>query len=288
MHFYKKKNTFKPKLKICNTSNNRVWFNKNFKFINFYNYRRKIMLKRNIYFKRYFLKSRNIKWTFTRRFMYWNSRRKINYISKRYKSRRKHNFYKNFLSSKQQLKKFYGKIKEKNFIKLFIKNWYARKKWRQHNFFFSLERRLDVILYRLRVLPTIYTCNQYITFNGLLVNNVLCKRPHFNANVGDIISFIWEHWYFFFSTYLAKLYYRKLGFFVNKRRNLKKFKLKFLKSLMSTKKGKYKFLVYDNIFLHKRFNALKKRIIFLENKKKKKKLVFLQNIIFYIKKKILF
>lgn len=258
---YKKRNTFKPKLKICYTTKNRVWFNKNSKFINFYNFRRRIILKRNRFYKRYFLKSKNIKWTLTRRFMYWNSLNKIRSKLKRNKNRKKHNFYKDSLYSKQQLKKFYGKTKEKDIIKLFIKNWYSNKKWRQYNFFFSLERRLDIILYRLRFLPTIYSCNQYITFNGLLVNDILYKRPHLNTSVGDIISFRLKHWSLFFSIYENKLQHRKLGFMINKKRNLKKFSLAFFKIFNNIKKKRYQFSYNDirtNLIIKNKINFRKK------------------------------
>lgn len=257
------KRVFRPKLKICYKTNNKIWFNKNSKFIYFYNFRRRIPLKRNRFFKRFFLKSKNIKWTLTRRFMYWGALNKITYKKKKRINKSKYNIYKDSLHSKQQLKKFYGKLKEKQILKYFIKSWYSNKKWKQLNFFFSMERRLDVILYRLRFLPTIYSCNQYITYNGLCVNNTLKKRPNLKINIGDIISFpSFYHWLLFFVLHKDKLEHRLLGHRINKNRDLFKFKKTFIKLLKYLKFKKFKRFSnkIEYQFLHKRIlNKIKKK-----------------------------
>ena len=100
-------------------------------------------------------------------------------IRRRYRD----NFY-----AKQQLKIFYGKQKELRFSK-FFKNHLNSLARRNLSFSASLERRADIVLFRLRVLPTIYACQQYIHHYGLLINERKEKSPYANLTPGDVISF---------------------------------------------------------------------------------------------------
>jgi ribosomal protein S4 len=93
---------------------------------------------------------------------------------------------------KQQLKAFHGKFKEKVFRKNFQK-YLSSGANRNRSFFASLERRLDVFFFRMRLLPTIFACNQYILQHGLLVNDGVNCSPNTILRVGDIVSLNRKH-----------------------------------------------------------------------------------------------
>jgi len=100
----------------------------------------------------------------------------------RYKGKYSVIFYK-----KQQVRFFYGKVKEKAFRKLFYSHKMAIST-RTHSFFSVLESRFDVFFFRIRLLPTIFACHQYIHYNGLEVNGKIECSPHALIRIGDIIS----------------------------------------------------------------------------------------------------
>jgi ribosomal protein S4 len=100
--------------------------------------------------------------------------------------------YRDSFYNKQQLRLFYGKIKETRF-RSFYKKYLINSVNRNRSFFASLERRIDTIFFRSRLLPTIFACNQYIHHYGLRVNNKLEYSPHILLNPGDIISISKTH-----------------------------------------------------------------------------------------------
>jgi len=52
----------------------------------------------------------------------------------------------------------------------------------------ALEQRLGMVMFRMRLLPTVYACNQLIRHHGILVNNVLISLPSFRVKIGDFVS----------------------------------------------------------------------------------------------------
>lgn len=54
----------------------------------------------------------------------------------------------------------------------------------------GLESRLDRILFRRRLRPTIYTCHQFIRHQGICVNGGLEHSPHAQIRLGDTISLV--------------------------------------------------------------------------------------------------
>jgi hypothetical protein len=95
--------------------------------------------------------------------------------------------YRDRFYKKQQVRYFYGKIKENAFRNLF-RNHRLSVSTRSHSFFSILESRLDIIFFRIRFLPTIFACHQYIHYQGLEVNGQLEFSPRANVRVGDMIS----------------------------------------------------------------------------------------------------
>jgi len=82
---------------------------------------------------------------------------------------------------------FYGKIKENNFRNFFQK-YSFKSSTNNHYFYVAIENRLDMIFFRLRLLPTIYSCNQLIHHHGLLVNDKLKTSPNYIVQIADIVS----------------------------------------------------------------------------------------------------
>lgn len=129
-------------------------------------------------FKRYFMVFNNMKWAIARRFI-------RPYMQRRRPVRRK---YKTVFYVKQQLRKFYGKQKEKAFAN-FFKTHMQNAARRNLSFVSALERRTDIVLFRLRFLPTIYACHQYIHHQGVLINDVKEYSPYALIKPGDCITF---------------------------------------------------------------------------------------------------
>ena len=108
--------------------------------------------------------------------------------SRRMRSRRGKTHYRHTFYLKQQLRHFYGKITEvafRSFYKTHLLNTLNRNK----SFFGALEQRADMFLFRMRLLPTIYACNQFIHHQGLLLNNKRFEKcPSALIRIGYTIS----------------------------------------------------------------------------------------------------
>jgi ribosomal protein S4 len=96
--------------------------------------------------------------------------------------------FRDIFYTKQQLRVFYGKQKEVAF-RNFFKNYLGGAKGRNNIFAAALERRADVFLFRLRLLPTIYGSHQYIHHFGLLINGRKETSPYALVKPGDIVTF---------------------------------------------------------------------------------------------------
>lgn len=184
-------NIYKPRYKICYQLKNKVWINKNSKINSFNNLRAP---RHGIFFTRKRLKS--MKWVIIRRFLRPRT-------SKRSYGRFQ---YKNMLQKKQQIKNFYGHIKEYQLQHIFKNKWKQQKSFKQNVFSLALERRLDVILYRAKIFPTIFACNQFINHQGVYVNNNLIRTINYPLNHEDIITFHEDHWQLIYE----RLYYKAL------------------------------------------------------------------------------
>ena len=199
------KKHYRPRFKISFQSKNKVFLYKNSKFRRYYNVRDPIYIRR--YFKyRKTLRLRNMKWTVARRFM--------NPVLKKKQFSRYQ--YGNSLKTKQQLKHFYGKLKEKQLQRLFKMSWLSKQQFRQDAFLGALEHRLDILLFRMRVLPTIFACKQYILHKGIYVNNEKMTLPNYQAKIGDIISLDQNEWNLFYERLVNKARIRLIGHEITK------------------------------------------------------------------------
>ena len=161
----------KPKLKIVYQTKNKVYLNKNSKFRFFYLIRSKFFKSRENHHRR-FLCLRNMKWTIARRF-----------FCSRPKNRQNLRFsYLTKLQNKQQLKRFYGNLREEKLIKILKSAWTTKSQHKQVIFLQNLESRLSILLLRMRVLPTIFACNQFILHQGVYVNNEKIYLPNYQIH----------------------------------------------------------------------------------------------------------
>jgi len=190
---------------------------------------RRRQIKRTGFFKYAIIRATNIKWIANRRKINPLSKNRVKYTSPfphnigygrpiSFKRRYRENFYK-----KQQFRLFYGKFNEK-ILRRLLKN-HKRTASSQTSIFFAIiESRLDVMFFRRRLIPTIYSCHQFIHHFGLEVNNNLENCPQIQVNIGDIISIPSLFWKSIFKLYFNRIYWRRWGIFIRGRRLLKKFK----------------------------------------------------------------
>ena len=90
------------------------------------------------------------------------------------------------LKEKQRVRFYYG-ISEKQFRSLFEKA--SRQKGiRGENFLISLERRLDNVVYRLKLSGSRKQCRQMIVHGHVLVNGRRTSSPSYSLEVGDKVT----------------------------------------------------------------------------------------------------
>lgn len=227
-------NIYKPRYKISFLAKSKVGLYKESRLRRFFNIRGRKLVRRGL-FKRYILVFNNMKWTVARRY--------IRPFMRRRKSVKRH--YKTAFYNKQQLRDFYGKFKEEAFRNLFrahLVGVYSRNT----SFYSSLERRIDMFLFRARHLPTLYAANQYVQHQGVEYNGVLEKSP--NAIVGPGTSLLFDEYYWFlFSDLLYdRIDYRYYGQKLLKKRifhRLKK-KVRTLLRFRKTRKSNRKYVYY--------------------------------------------
>lgn len=188
------------KYRICFQTKNKVWIYKNSRLRNFYRIRNRIVLDSTKMGKQ-FLITKNMKWTVARRKMvpYFWSKSRFYF------------FYKNLFFTKQRLKSFYGGLKEYQIRNIFKNTWNKEHNFRTNVFIGALEQRLGMVMFRMRLLPTIFACNQLVRHHGILVNNNLISLPSFRVKVGDFISIPKDYWFIFYNFIFERLRHRFWG-----------------------------------------------------------------------------
>ena len=236
-----------PRYRICFQTKNKVWIYKNSRVRNFYSLRSKFLLKAGKNYKR-FLVMKNMKWTVRRRQMVPYFRKRNRFIF----------FYKNLFFTKQQLKNFYGGLKEFELRNLFKTTWNKEQIFRTNAFIGSLEQRLGMVLFRMRLLPTIFACNQLIAHHGIFVNNKKITRTNFRVKIGDFITIPKDQWFMFYFFLFQRLMHRFFG------AALLEWRRWFLSKKIQYYQFKKKFFFRMNFFFFKKFNNLKKKFLFLK------------------------
>lgn len=93
--------------------------------------------------------------------------------------------YKRRLLAKQKFKKFYGCIADyqlKNIFSLF-----KQKEQAINLVAIFLEQRLDIVLYRMGFVSSVFEAKQLIFYKNIYINNILIKSSNYQLKEGDII-----------------------------------------------------------------------------------------------------
>ena len=91
------------------------------------------------------------------------------------------------LRAKQKLKGYYGDVTEKQFRSTYAEA--ARLKGDTgQNLIGLLERRLDMVCYRAKFAPTVFSARQIVSHGHIFVNGVKCNIASRRISVGDVIS----------------------------------------------------------------------------------------------------
>jgi small subunit ribosomal protein S4 len=91
------------------------------------------------------------------------------------------------LREKQKLKGYYGNIGEKQFRNIF-KEAFSQKGDTSENLLILLESRLDAIIYRANLVPTVFAARQFVNHKHLTVNGVIVNIPSYRCKPGDVIE----------------------------------------------------------------------------------------------------
>ena len=91
------------------------------------------------------------------------------------------------LAAKQKLKKYYGDITEKQFLKIYQEA--SRKRGDTSQILIELlERRLDAVVFRLKFAPTVFAARQLVNHGHVMVNGKVIDKKSYQVKDGDEIS----------------------------------------------------------------------------------------------------
>ncbi|MEO0392115.1 MAG: 30S ribosomal protein S4 [Pseudomonadota bacterium] len=91
------------------------------------------------------------------------------------------------LMAKQKLKGYYGNIGEKQFRR-YYQEATRRKGDTAENLIQLLERRLDMVIYRMKFVPTIFAARQFVNHGHIRVNGKKVNIPSYMVQDGDVIE----------------------------------------------------------------------------------------------------
>ncbi len=91
------------------------------------------------------------------------------------------------LLAKQKLKGYYGNIGEKQFRKYYYEADRLRGDTGQ-NLIGLLERRLDAVIYRAMIVPTVFAARQFVNHKHVTVNGKVINIPSYLVKEGDVIE----------------------------------------------------------------------------------------------------
>ena len=91
------------------------------------------------------------------------------------------------LRAKQKLKGYYGDVTEKQFKRTYQEASQMKGDTGQ-NLIGLLEQRLDMVVYRAKFAPTVFSSRQIVSHGHIFVNGVKCNIASRRISVGDVIS----------------------------------------------------------------------------------------------------
>ena len=101
--------------------------------------------------------------------------------------RKKPSDFGNQLMAKQKLKGYYGDLGEKQFRGYYDKA-SKLKGDTAENLISILERRLDMVVYRMKFVPTIFAARQFVNHGHIRVNGKKVNIPSYMVQDGDVIE----------------------------------------------------------------------------------------------------
>ena len=101
--------------------------------------------------------------------------------------RRKPTDYGIQLAAKQKLKGYYGNMTEKQFRRCYEEA-YKRKGDTIENMIGLLERRLDIVIYRMKFVPTVFAARQFVNHGHVRVNGQKVDIPSYRVSPDDVIE----------------------------------------------------------------------------------------------------
>lgn len=101
--------------------------------------------------------------------------------------RRKVSDYGAQLSAKQKLRGYYGNITEKQFRRVYQEA-SRRRGDTAENMIGLLEQRLDMVIFRLNFVPTVFAARQFVNHGHVLVNGRRVTVPSYVVREGDAIE----------------------------------------------------------------------------------------------------
>ena len=101
--------------------------------------------------------------------------------------RRKVSDYGTQLRAKQQLRGYYGNISEKQFRRIYAEAVLARGDTSEQ-LIGLLERRLDIVIYRMLFVPTVFAARQLISHGHVMVNGRRVNIPSYRLREGDAVE----------------------------------------------------------------------------------------------------
>ncbi|MDF1586591.1 30S ribosomal protein S4 [Marinimicrococcus flavescens] len=101
--------------------------------------------------------------------------------------RRKMSDYALQLAAKQKLKKYYANMTERQFHRTYEEASRLRGDTAE-NLIGLLERRLDIVVYRMNLVPTIFAARQFVNHGHVKVNGRRVNIPSFRCKEGDVVE----------------------------------------------------------------------------------------------------
>jgi small subunit ribosomal protein S4 len=103
------------------------------------------------------------------------------------KGKKKLSDYGTQLRAKQKLKSYYGNISEKHFFRLYDEAHRLRGD-SSENLIGLLESRLDAVIYRMCVVPTVFAARQFVNHGHVKVNGKRVNIASYQLSEGDVIE----------------------------------------------------------------------------------------------------
>jgi len=91
------------------------------------------------------------------------------------------------LNAKQKLKGYYGSITERQFRRLYAEA-VRRRGDTGENLIGLLESRLDAIVYRMKLVPTVFAARQFVNHGHVMVNGKRVNIPSYQVKTGDVVE----------------------------------------------------------------------------------------------------